>query len=338
MKKILSLICLGLLFAFTSCSNDDGPDHLGIISANDFIENYRANAVQKFTLNTSELPKTLTLAGGSKITIQDGTFTKNGVVVTGSITLEVYEMLTPSSIIFSGTNTNYWSGKKYFITDGFLYVNATQNGANLDEYLAKNMRIAIPTDKANGEYTNLWPGIEDAGDDEDQFGWVDLNIKEDFVDDEDIWGNIQEGNIVRAWDGVFQFSFGKLGWFNCDVLWQSGGTFTTVTIGLTGNVGTLASYLGYSGNTFVFFCGEGFPIVAQLYTEVNATTVKSYDNSMPVGAKGKMIAFSIIDGKFSFASQEITVTENMQLTLNLVQVEKETLENSIKALDGYGGK
>lgn len=336
MKKLLSFICLGLLFTFTSCSNDDGPDHLDITSAEDFIENYRANAVQKITFNTSDLPKTFTLAGGSKLTIQDGTFTKNHAVVTGSITLEVYEMLTPSSIIFSGTNTNYWSGKKYFVTDGFLYVNATQNGVSLDEYLAKNMRIAIPTDKANGEYTNLWPGIENAGEDEDQFGWVD--IKDEIIDDENVWGNNQEGNTVWARDGVFEFSFGKLGWFNCDVLWQSGVTFTTVTVNLTGNVGTLASYMGYSGNTFVFFCGEGFPIVAQLYTEVNATTVKSYDNSMPVGAKGKMIAFSIIDGKFSFASQEITVTENMQLTLNLVQVEKTALENSIKALDGYSGK
>lgn len=332
-KLLLPFICLGLLFTFTSCSDDDNTDHLDLTTAKDFIAKHREDAKQEVTFNTTDLPKTFTFDGGVKITIKDGTFTKNGVPVTGAITLEVYEMLTPSSILFSGTNTNHNSGH-YLETDGFIYVNAKQNGQNLDEYLSKDMRISIPTDKEDFTNTQLWPGIEDGGENEDQFAWEDFN-EELIAEEEGAWGNTQEFNTVWAINGVFEFSFGKLGWCNCDVLWQPGGTYTTVTVSLTGNVGTLAGYLGYGGDTFVFFCGKGFPVIAQLYTKVNETTVKSYDNSMPVGAKGKMIAFSIYDGKFSYASEDITITEDMQLTLNLKEIGKEALDNNIKSMDGY---
>lgn len=332
MKKLLfPLICFG--FLFVACNDDDDNDQSKIRTAKEYISENRENAKQEIAFNTSDLPKTFTLKNGVEITIKEGTFTKDGKPVTGAITLEVYEMLKPSSIIFSGTNTNY-TGNRYLITDGFIYVNATQNGVSLDEYLSKNLLVAIPTAKADGETTQLWLGTEEAGKGEDQFAWEDFNEEAINWNDEGEW-NGQEYNTVWAKEGVFQFSFGKLGWCNCDVLWEPNSEWTTVTVELTGNVGKLASYLGYQGDTFVFFCGKGFPIVAQLYTEVSENTVKSYDNSMPIGAEGKLIAFSIQDGKFSFASKDIKITENMQVTLELKEVTKQHLDDQIKSIDGY---
>ena len=333
-KLLLPFLFLGLLFI--SCDDDDsGSKSKDTTTAKEYFKQREEKAAQEIKLNTKDLPKTVTLKEGVKITIKEGTFTKNGTPITGDFTLEVKEMLKPSSIIFSGTNTNYngYAGNQYLETDGFIYVNAKQNGQYVDEYLARNLVISIPTDKEDGIQTQLWTGTENAGEEEDQFGWVDMMENDINWNDDD--NQSQKFNTTWARQGVFQFSFGKLGWCNCDVIWGQGKEKTTLTVELTGKVGELASYMGYSGDTFVFFCGKGAPIVAQLYTKVNDTTVKSYDNTMPVGAKGKLIAFSIQKGMFSFASQDIIIEKDMKVTLDLKEVGKAKLEKEIESLDGY---
>lgn len=339
MKKLLFLaISFGLLFA--SCSDDDNGGASTVdktYSANKFINEQKDNAKQTFEVNTSELPKTITLDGGIKITIPAEGLTKNGNPITGGFTVEAYEMLKPSAIILAGTNTNYKGGMygdaSYFISDGFFYINVKQNGVSVDQDLAdgKFMEIEMPVmDLGDRSDTQIWVGADTIGSNTgDQFAWMD-------PDWEDIGGENtnREGNWIWKGDGGFKFGFGKLGWCNCDIFWNEG-SMTTVKVSLTGNVGELASYMGYEGNTFVFFLGKGYRTVVQLYTKVDNNTVASYDNSMPVGAKGKMLAFSIKEGVFSFASQDITIEENMHLTLDLKEVTKEKLLTEIKNLDSY---
>lgn len=328
MKKLFYfLFAIGLLF--TACSDDD--DKKDTTSAKDFIKQNKDQAKFEKNYNASQFPITLDLGSGVTITIPEGAITKDGQPITGDFKVEAYKMLTPSSIILSGTNTNLYDQNQYLETDGFIYVNVTQNGVAVDQKLAKNMTISIPTEKADGTLTQLWVGGEN---EEEQFGWVNMG-ENDFNWNDSTNNNAQKFNSVFAVNGSFTFSFGKLGWCNCDVLWGQGAVQTTVTVELTGNVGELASYMGYSGDTFVFFCGKGFPVIAQLYTRVNDTTVKSYDNSMPVGATGKMIAFSIKEGSFSYASQDVTIIENMTLTLDLKAISKNDLLSNIKALDSY---
>lgn len=334
MKNLLFLaICFGMLFV--SCSDDDNGSNVDkSYNAEKFIQEQKDNAKQTYEFNTSELPKTLTLKEGIKITIPADALTKGGNLVSGKITVEAYEMLKPSSIIFAGTNTNYKGGnfstKRYFESDGFFFIDVKQNGVSVDKDLVdgKFMEISIPAANLGDRYyTQIWEGVEDA--EGDQFAWADPDME-----DIDGWQNDRKENMIWKGDGDFQFGFGKLGWCNCDIFWGDG-PFTKVTVSLTGNVGELASFMGYSGDTFVFFLGRGYRTVAQLYTKVDDKTVASYDNSMPVGAKGKMIAFSIKEGVFSFASQDITIEENMHLTLDLKEVTKEKLLSEIKNLDTY---
>ncbi|MDU1905247.1 MAG: hypothetical protein E6772_10725 [Dysgonomonas sp.] len=334
-KSFLFLLCCAAL-NFTSCSDDDDPiPNDDKTTAKEFLEEKKNSTKQEFEVKASELPKTFTFKEGVKITIPEGALLKDRQPITGNFTLEVREMLKPSSIVFSSTNTNLTDGS-YLETDGFIYVNVKQNGNYIDAQLAKNITISIPTDKEDGTTTQLWTGTEEAGENENQFAWQALN------DNDIIWqednggiGENQDGNMVWAKNNSFEFSFGKLGWCNCDLPWGQGKEFTTVTVELTGNVGKFASYFALDGDTFVLFCGKGYPVLAQLYTKVNETTVKSYDNSMPIGVQGKMIAFSIQNGKFSFASQDITIEKDMKLTLNLKEVTKAELTKQIEALDGY---
>ncbi len=330
MSILLASLCN---FLFVSCDNE-GTTNDESITAKEYFAQKSDNLKQVAIINTAQLPKTITLQGGTQITINSGTFTKGGVAVSGEIKLEMYEVLKPSTAIFLGTNTNYTTGSNYLETDGFLYINASQNGVNLDQTLTKDLVISIPTTKANGTMTQLWKGNENVQiNGQAQFGWADVN-NNDFVNND-----LKFENTIWSQAGVFQFNFGKLGWANCDVIANVGKEVTTVSVKLTGVVGTLASFRGYEGDTFVFFCQKGAPIVAQLYTKVDNVTVKSYDNTMPVGTEGTFIAFTIsATGKISVATQKITITKNMSLTLDLTQTTKEELDALIKSIDGYSGK
>jgi hypothetical protein len=295
--------------------------------AKQFIGENLANAKETFPFNTSELPKTFMLRNGVKITLPTGiSFTKGGNPVTGALTLEAYGMLKPSDMILSGTGTNYKgpNGNGYLVSDGFVFVNVKQNGESVDEDLSYpyGVDISIPTDKTDGA-TNVWEGEEA----DEALIWGDLN-------GELLWGNRNnDWNEVGVTNGSFSFNFGKLGWVNCDVLWRVGASFTTVKVTVTGKTGAWASYQGYSGDTFVFFVGKGYNVIAQLYTQLSATAVQSYDDSMPVDDEGKMIAFSIKEGEFAFASQDVKITANQQITLDLKPISKDDLLAAIKALD-----
>lgn len=323
MKNLLiPILCICAIIS--SCSSDEKKYHDVNYHAKEFIQESKDKLKQTVKINTADLPKDITLSEGIKLTIPKDTFTKNGVAVTGEITLEAYEMFKPSNIIFSGTNTLHTSGQ-VLESDGFFYLDAKQNGISLDKNLANSIYVSVPKTVENRYYTQLWVGVEDAGPNENQFAWDDPD-REDFP-------NMQENWIEGK--GSFEFAIGKLGWFNCDIIWKPDVEKTTVTVALTGNVGKLASYLSLDGDTYVIFCAKKALAIVQLYTKMNETTVKSYDDSMPVGETGRMIAFSVKEGVFSYAEKEVTITKDMQLTLDLKEITKDRLESSLKALDNY---
>lgn len=305
--------------------NDDPIDTT--YNVDDFILEHKEGLKQEFDLNTSELPKTITFDEGMMITIYPGTFTKDGIAIDGDFKIEFYEMLRPSSMIFTSTNTNYMSqyGRYYFESDGFFYINATQGGQDLDKYLSQPIYVAIPTDK-EGEWTMIWKGDENAQE-EDQFAWREMN--------EDENGKVDIGEVVGA-NGYFSFSIGSLGWINCDVEWNMGSEKTTIYITITGQFGDLATYLGGRGDTFIFFRAKGLLVLVQIYTADGENRVKSYDNGIPVGAEGMLVGYSIKEGKYSYGEKEITIERDMNLEIDLQETTKEELEASIKALDTYG--
>ncbi len=339
MKQLICSTFVLLTLLFISCShNDDDKAIDKNYHAKEFFKETTTKSTQTFNLKTNELPKTITLKGGTKITMKEGSFTKNGAPISGDFTLEVKEVLKRSDILLSGTNTMYADGSP-LISDGFLYIDVTQNGVSIDKNLSKNLLVEIPKPADLNRETQLWEGTETAGENENQFAWN--NFPEDAIawndqnlDREKIG---QDFNVLWPQQGStsFAFNLGKLGWYNCDVLWDKGNGKTTITVNLTGNVGELASYLGYSGNTFVFFCGKGINVIVQLYTLNGSTGVKSYENSMPIGGEGKMIAFSIKEGRFYFDSKDVTITSNLTLNLDLKETTKEHIQQLFEGLDNF---
>lgn len=314
-QKLLAVIAAGA-FCFYACKKNDAPPPEDQISnTRDFIEK-AGPQVQSFTFSTADLPKTITLKGGVKITFPAGAFTKNGVEVTGNLMVEAMEMLKRSQLVLGGVNTNHISGMP-LQSDGSFFLDVKSGGQSVDAALKVPIRIEMPTERDG--FTQLWVGADTVQG--DQFAWQ----------------NPRQGaqREVKAEDMAFVFDFGELGWVNCDIFWSMSNPKTTVKVSVPNNPGTMANFRAMSGETYVFFIAKGDNVVAQLYTPDGENQVKSYDNVMPVGAEGRLIAFSIKDGKFYFAKQDITISEDQVEALTLAETTESAVQAEITALDGF---
>lgn len=321
MKKfnlILTIFALVIL-TFGACKKDKNN-----VSAANNAKEFTAlfgPQIQNVKINAA-VANSFTLKGGTKITIPAGTLKRNGVPITGDVNIEAMEVLKRSDVLFSGTNTNHISGAP-LASDGFIYLNATANGSAVDKNVSGLIIISIPAKRSG--VTQIWEGVEKVGNDE-QMAWQAPVAQ------------AGGGGIKRETDAVaeqFTFNMGNLGWINCDVFYSYSNPKTTTRVILANNPGSLATFRGFSGETFVFFCAKGSNVVAQLYTLDGANQVKSYDNVMPIGAQGKYISFAIKNGKYYYAEQETTITASQIVTLNLAETTEGTVQQAINSLDGY---
>jgi hypothetical protein len=315
------LIALGI-----ACKKENSNDNGSTVNtAKEFTAKFGAQKQIK-EINASALPQTVTFLDGSKVTFPVGSLTKGGVPVTGNVTVEAYEVLKRSAVIFSGANTNHSSGAP-LASDGFIFIDVKSNGLSVDQNLAVPIKVAIPA-KRDGA-TQLWIGVDQQDKPliaaaANQMAWAAPRNANGV--------GMKEVNAVQS---TFTFDFGSLGWINCDVFYSYSNPKTTVRVELINNPGSLASFHAYTGETFVYFCAKGSNVVAQLYTPDGPNKVKSYDNSMPVGAEGRMFSFSIKDGRYYYAAQDITISANQNLTLTLTESTEAAVQAAISSLDNY---
>lgn len=329
--KLSSLAIAAMMLFTVACKKDTGSIITNRANnARQFVDEFGPKK-QLSTVDVSSLPKTLTLAGGTKITIPVGALKINGNAVTGNVTVEVIEVLKRSDVLFFGANTNHISGAP-LASDGFIYVDIKSNGVSVDRNLAAPIQVAIPANRAG--VTQLWEGVNPQGAplaeaDNAQMAWQ--APKRDMPNGGGNGGVVQ----VAPVNGFYSFNWGTTGWVNCDMLYAYTNPKTTVTVTVANNPGAMASYHSFSGETYVFFCAKNSPVAAQLYTPAGANMVKSYDNSMPIGVEGKMLSFSVKNGKYYLASQEITIAANQALTLTLAEVSEAAVQAAISSLDSY---
>lgn len=300
---------------FSACKKNDQPSpEERARNTREFLDKAGPQQ-QAFTFNMAELPKTISLAGGIKITFPAGSLTKNGAPVTGNVTVHAIELLKRSQLVLFGANTNHISGAP-LQSDGSFFLEVKANGQAVDAKLQVPIQVEVPAKRDGG--TQLWVGVDTVQG--NQFGW---QAPPQGVPRE-----------VKGQDMKFIFNFGNLGWVNCDVFWQMANPKTTMRISVPNNPGTMASFRAMAGETFVFFIAKGDNVVTQIYTPDGSNQVKSYDNMMPIGAQGRLIAFSIKDGKYYYAKQDITIAASHAASLTLSETNFDVLQAEITALDG----
>ena len=317
MKHVVFYAILLATFTFAGCELSNDDETVEVYEAKDFIDEFSIS--QKRTLNTSNLPDTVITSQGSKYIIQPGTFTKNGNPVTGDFTVEIKEIRTRSEIVFNLTNTNHVSGEP-LLSDGFFHINATQNGANLDKILANPISVEFANNSSRG-YTRLWEAAGEPGNDDDPFAWTQdsTDSKQNFVEGQE----------------AFMFSIGKLGWYNCDIYWNDTEPKTTVTVNIAGITGSIAAFLGEKGSIHVFFCAKGDNVIAQFYNSAGPNSIKSYDDSMPIGREGKIFVVIFRNGNFYYGMENITISASQTVTLTVSENTKAFIQQQIAALDNF---
>lgn len=330
MKKFnLTSVAVAAMLALTiaSCRKDKTSPINPDSNAQEFVAS-NGPKTQSVQINASSLPQTVTLAGGTKITFPAGSLTIGGSPVTGSATVNVVEVLKRSAVLFNGSNTNHISGAP-LASDGFIYVDVKSNGTSVDHNMAVPMQISIPANRAGA--TQLWEGVDQSGAPLQpaaaaQMAWAAPKVGPNGQ------GAVKEVPNVNS---TFTFNFGTTGWINTDVFYSYSNPKTTVNVDLIGNPGTLSSFHSYSGETYVYFCAKGSNVCAQLYTTTGPNSVKSYDDVMPIGVQGKMLSFSIKDGKYYYAEQETTIVAAQHLTLTLTETTEAAVQAAISSLDSY---
>jgi hypothetical protein len=302
---------------FAACKKNDAPPPANPVQdTRDLLEKIGPQ-LQSFTFSASDLPKTISLKGGVKVTFPAGSLTKNGVAVTGNISVEAVELLKRSDIVLFGANTNHISGAP-LQSDGSFLIDVKANGEKVDQQLKVPIRVEVPAKRDGG--TQLWVGADTVQG--NQFAWQQPRQGAGQVD-------------VKMENNKFTFDFGMLGWVNCDIFWSWANPKTTVKVSVPNNPGSMASFRAFSGETFVFFIAKNANVVTQLYTPDGANRVKSYDNMMPVGAEGRLVAFSIKDGKYYFVKKDITISNGMDEALTLAETTESAIQAEITALDGF---
>ncbi len=324
--NLSALVVAAILSLTVACKKDRTNPVNSANNAQEFVEVFGPQK-QSIQINASSLPQSITLKGGSKITFPAGSLKIGGVAVTGNVTVEVLEVLKRSDVLFSGTNTNHITGAP-LASDGFIYVDVKSNGVSVDRNLGAPLQISIPAKRSGS--TQIWEGVNPGGDalnaaKDNQMAWAAPRAANGQ-------GN---GKEVLPDAGFYNFTFGTTGWINCDVFYSYTNPKTTITVSLVNNPGTLASFRAFNGETFVFFCAKGSNVAAQLYTPNGTNSVKSYDDMMPVGVQGKMLSFSIKDGKYYYAESEVTITAGMNVTLTLSETTEAQIQTAITDLNTY---
>lgn len=319
MLNLKSIVCIALVaLGATACKKDGATNSNAAQSAKEFVALFGPQK-QTFTLNAATA-NTITLKGGTVISIPANAFTVAGVPVTGQVTVEAKEMLKRSDVLFSGTNTNHISGAP-LASDGFIYISAKAGNSDVDKTLAGNLSIKVPATRTG--FTQIWEGVENAGG-ANQMAWQAPKLNANGVP--------FEANPIN---NFYNFNFGTLGWINCDVFYAYTNPKTTVRVEVLNNPGAMATFMALTGETFVFFCAKGSNVAAQLYTPDGANKVKSYDNMMPIGAQGKYLSFCIKNGKYYYAEQETTITASQNISLNLVETTEAQVQAAITSLNTY---
>jgi hypothetical protein len=283
---------------------------------------------QQFKVNV-KMDQEIRLETGSTIIIPAGAFMQNGKSITsGTVEVTVLELPDRGAMALRGVNTMV--GERTLESNGNFNIEANFNGRPVDRELApgRNIEIVTPDRLQNGEAINLFEGgaADVPNNERQQFGWVPVDVE---GQDRDIKSN----------GGSFTFRWPTTGWCNPDWFgWSSvpGSQFTTLEVDLIGNPGPLAGYLGSGGNTFVLFVPQGRNIIIQLYTPT-AKGVRSYGNDIPIGTKGRLLAYSVVGGSFYMDSKDIVVssTNPMIESLTFAPTTEAALTAALTALSSY---
>lgn len=320
MKHLLKVIFLsawtGLcVFFMFSCEkkNDPPAPSPNSQSINQFFSENKKQG-EFFTVDATTTT-TVTGAQGTEITIPANSFvTANGTLVTGNVTIELIEIFDKSDMILSNRPTV--SNGQILVSAGEIYINATQNGNDLEIGDNKLITIETPADTIDYSMT-LFTGADSSG----QFNWTPVVVN-------DTTNPIQQDTGTSSpWfycNPTFPYNYiygiNQLGWINCDYFWYDSNPSTTVTVNFTNHI---------SEEIAVYLVFKNINSAMRVY---NWSGNFSQGN-IPAGSQITVVAVSLKDGKMYLSKQDITVTTNHIVSLTFSEVSQAQLESELNSFN-----
>ncbi|MDN3664240.1 hypothetical protein ACFFU1_03745 [Algibacter miyuki] len=301
LKHILGTLLVSALI-FTSCSTKDDNDIELIIPATAAeFRNIQDDALegltQTFQFDAADGWITLTSENGVDISFSTNNLTLNGNPITGAIDLEFVELFERGHMLVTNKPTmglTATNDKALLISGGEFFINATQNGADLQ--LNGTMQLGIPAALTGDVDPDmiLWDGnIDDDG---------NLVWEEAQNENGDERGVFAEGNNYYAFIGDF-------GWTNVDRFYNDPREKTTILV---------AAPEGYDNtNSGVYLSYDGEPAaLANLDTyDANTGLFSEHYGQIPVGLECHVIFVSEDEGNWKYAVQAATIVENGIITI-----------------------
>ena len=206
---------------------------------------------------------------------------KDGSVVTGIV--EVKEILLRDKGDFIRQNRPTLTASAMLVTGGSYFLSITQGG----EELTANYSFSLP--QPDGNY-DLFEG-KDAG------------------NNENVWDQVKDSGRIQRWrdstsgtDTFYNFCCtDKFNWINCDFFYSCGCPLTAVKVKLPeefGNLNTRVMCLFKDINSVTSLSGNP---TSKLFE-----TAGSY--KAPVGEKVTIVVMCRKDGKYFFATKDVTLT------------------------------
>lgn len=355
MKTFVVLNLLAVLIIFASCTKLSFEEAISPsfdFSTKGLIDFTRLgdSIGETFAVNISDKYPSVKTRNNTMISLPiNGFKNRKGEGINGIIQLTIRQCRRPSEMLLCDKPTqSFDSLSEGGILESFgeFFISASQNGEPLQ--LQEGAVVTLTTginNKSNPQKIPIWEA--DTSVTKTLKG---LNHNAEHVTLERVvhlqkgaaWQlNGQKATINK--DHQMQLDIPKLDmWFNCDVLRPlETDNLTTVLVYFNQNY---IPSVNTTQASAVFFKPEGFNGLLKFYNpiltdEVNKQGFYSYENSLPVGMRGKLLAFTYFEGHFFMDLKTIEITAPtlgrnfMPLTVNPVEVSKADFMAAVESLD-----
>jgi hypothetical protein len=300
MKRVLAMLTFAILVY--ACQKE-------VVGAN-LPENNIASLEQFFTNNTTPLQNfkadanafiNLTTPKGTGIIFPDNAFvTLNNVPVTGDVTVEVKEILTPAEMILNNAPTT--SNGLPLESGGEFYVRVTQNNEVLK--LAPGKYIQIRT-------TNT------AGVDMNGMQVFNGNMSNGVVN----WTlNTNQTNFVArdsTTNNAASLFADSLQWLNIDKFINEPKITYTIDPSSSPNVDSTVVYVHLTGKNSIFRLPYG---------------TSSFSSSNMIAATATLVGICVIDNSLYYAMLPVVMQDGGSATLRFTQTTEKELKQKLSAL------
>jgi hypothetical protein len=312
-NKTIALVAIASVFLAT-CKKEEpeaptnpanptgGGNPTTYSSLTDFF-NHNGAQSQFFTLDASA-GGTFTGAKGTLFTFQSNSFaTQSGNPVSGTVNVELKEMLSKKDMLLSNRTTTSYSYP--LISGGEYYLNVTQNNQQLKLASGVSYTAQLPSTTVPLNGMQVFNG---------QLGSAD-NITWNVAD--------SIGNWIAQQTSPYSYvlTTDSMHWVNCDQFGNSSATWTDISVSIT-NIASMKNakvYIYYDGMNSIF----GF------WTSSNPFST----NECWLGQNVHIVAIGVDNSGNLYSSfTPLNVTANMNLNITLSQTTDVSLKSAINAL------